>query len=57
MARPLIERGILAERAKEIATQGIAGSAVSQAVRDIQAAVTVAMIVPTVTGGDGGGGA
>ncbi len=43
------------KRAKEIATQGIAGSAVSEAVRDIQAAVMVAVIVPTVAGGDGGG--
>lgn len=45
------------KRAREVATQGIAGSAVSQAVRDIQAAVMVAVIVPTFTGGDGGGGA
>lgn len=44
------------KRAKEVATTGIAGSAVSAAVRDIQAAVMVAVIIPTVTGGDGGGG-
>jgi hypothetical protein len=54
---PRHQRREARKRAKEIATQGIAGSAVSQAVRDIQAAVMVAMIVPTVTGGDGGGGA
>lgn len=47
------------KRAKEIATNGIAGKAVSDAVRDIQAAVMVAVIVPVVTdggGGNGGGG-
>lgn len=44
------------KRAKQVATTGIAGSAVSQAVRDIQSAVTVAVIVPAATGGDGGGG-
>jgi hypothetical protein len=36
-------------------TQGIAGSAVAHAARDIQAAVMVAVIAPTVTGGDSGG--
>ncbi|MGH8919664.1 MAG: GOLPH3/VPS74 family protein, partial [Actinomycetes bacterium] len=52
---PWHQRRKVRKRAKEVATQGIAGSAVSQAVRDIQAAVLVAVIVPTITGGDGGG--
>lgn len=52
---PRHQRWEARKRAKEVATQGIAGSAVSQAVRDIQAAVMVAVIVPTFTGGDGGG--
>lgn len=51
---PRHQRREARKRAKEVATQGIAGSAVSQAVRDIQAAVMVAVIVPTFTGGDGG---
>lgn len=42
------------KRAKEIATHGIAGSAVSDAVRDIQTAVMGAVVVSTVAGGDGG---
>lgn len=37
------------KRAKEIAENGIAGSAVSDTVREIQAAVLVAVIVPTIT--------
>jgi hypothetical protein len=51
---PRPQRREARKRAKEIATQGIAGKAVSHAVRDIQAAVMGAVIV-TVTGGDGGG--
>lgn len=42
-------------RAKEIAKGGVAGTAVPDAVREIQAAVMVAVMVPVVTG-DGGGG-
>jgi hypothetical protein len=54
---PRPQRREARKRAKEVATQGIAGSAVAQSVRDIQAAVMVAVIVPTFTGGDSGGGA
>lgn len=45
-------------RVKEIATEGIAGSAVSDAVRDIQSAVMTAVVVSAISadGGDGGGG-
>lgn len=52
---PLVERPqrrAAKKRAKEIAERGIAGSAVSDAVRDIYATVTVV----AAAGGDGGGG-
>jgi hypothetical protein len=45
------ERRVARSRAKEIAEQGVAGSAVSDAVRDIQAAVMVAVVIPAVTAG------
>lgn len=45
------DRRAARKRAKEIAEQGVAGSAVSDAVRDIQAAVMVAVIIPAVTAG------
>jgi len=43
-----------AKTREEIAESGVAGIAVSDAVREIQAAVMAAMMVPVVTG-DGGG--
>lgn len=45
------QRRAAKKRAKEIADGGIAGTAVSDAVREIQAAVLVAMIVPVVAAG------
>ena len=51
------QRRAAGKRAKEIAEGGVAGTAVSDAVREIQAAVMVAvMMVPVVTSGGGGGG-
>jgi hypothetical protein len=50
------QRRAAGKRAKEIAEGGVAGTAVSDAVREIQAAVMVAVLVPVVAGGDGGGG-
>jgi Golgi phosphoprotein 3 (GPP34) len=47
------QRRAAKKRAKEIADGGIAGTAVSDAVREIQAAVMVAVIVPTVVAGSG----
>jgi len=41
-------------RAKEIAEGGVVGTAVPDAVREIQAAVMVAVMVPVVTSGGGG---
>lgn len=53
-----IEHPVLVQAATVIAASRkprTAKSWVSAAVREIQAAVMVAVIVPTVTGGDGGG--
>jgi Golgi phosphoprotein 3 (GPP34) len=52
---PRPQRREARKRVKEVATQGIVGSAVSQAMRDIQAAMMVAVIVPPFPGGYGGG--
>lgn len=43
------ERGQARKRAKVVAQEGVAGSAVSDAVRDINAAVMAAVIIPAVT--------
>ena len=45
------QRRAAGKRAKEIAEGGVAGTAVSDAAREIQAAVMVAVMVPVVTGG------
>ncbi|MGQ0773930.1 MAG: hypothetical protein ACT4NY_05855 [Pseudonocardiales bacterium] len=45
------QRRAAKKRSKEIAYEGIVGTAVSDAVREIQAAVMVAVIVPVVAAG------
>lgn len=45
------QRRAAGKRAKEIADSGVAGTAVSDAVREIQAAVMVAVMVPVIIGG------